>query len=117
MNVTRENTPVRADPAHVKDAGPASAPLARGQGKEPSALAQRVNSSGLLRIRLSEGKKALSAHVSGWNCVYLREGSVSVSLWDIVYLHLALRFFLPVSHASVLRFSFHQHCDMLYKGR
>ena len=32
-------------------------------------LAQRVTSNGMPRIGLSEGKKALSAHVSGWHCL------------------------------------------------
>ena len=69
----KKGVPVRESPAHAKDAGPASGAFRAARSvprRHFERLAQRFIVSGMPRIRLSEGKMALSAHVSGWNCFH-----------------------------------------------
>ena len=68
----KKTFPVRAGPAHAKEAAPARhrvAAQSRPRWPFERPLAQRVPAGGRTQIfRLDEGKKAFSAHVSGPNC-------------------------------------------------
>ena len=72
MTSNGQNAPLRANPTRGNHAGPASRATggARSRPRRHSERprAQRVTSGGTLRIQLSEIKKAVSAHVSGWTC-------------------------------------------------
>ena len=71
----RSKSLVRAGSTRGNHAGPAPEPLGPLELShcrliQGHLLAQMVIFSGMRRIQLSEGKKVLSAPVSGWNCFY-----------------------------------------------